>query len=200
MTDSIKKIGLMCGTFDPPHIGHLILAQTALAELGLDQVLFLPVGDPTHKSTGTPADHRINMTALAIAGNKSFALDTTDATRKAPHYTSSLLPLLAQAFPNSTLWLLIGGDSLSTFPTWHHPAEILQFCRLAVLNRPGYKPDLNHIDHEVPGVSDKIDWLHGPTIHLSSSWLRQEISKQNSMRYFLPAEVEAYARTHQLYG
>ena len=196
-----KKIGLMCGTFNPPHIGHLILAQTALQALALDKVLFLPVGDPTHKTTTTAAHHRVEMTRLAIAGNQDFELDTTDAVRPPPHYTASLLPLIQTDFPSADLWLLIGGDSLSTFPSWHQPDQLLEHCRLAVLNRPGYDPDLPHLSRSVPALATKVDWLTGPFIHLSSSWLRSQLADgiDKGTTYLLPGAVKQYAMRHQLY-
>ncbi len=194
-----EKIGLMCGTFNPPHIGHLILAQTAFQLLGLDRVLFLPVGDPTHKSTGTRLTDRLEMTKLVIMGNENFELDTTDAYREGPHYTSTLLPLLKEKFRDGRFWLLIGSDSLITFPQWHEPTHLLNDCRLAVLNRPGYKPDMAELAQSIPELPNRTDFLDGPTIHLSSSWLRQNIPTTSSMTYLLPAEVEQYAREQRLY-
>lgn len=189
----------MCGTFNPPHIGHLILAQTALHELGLDKVLFLPVGDPTHKQTGTPLEHRLKMTQLAIADNLDFELDTTDAFREEPHYTSTLLPLLKSKYLSARFWLLIGGDSLATFPHWHQPNQLLEHCDLAVLNRPGYDPDLAELAETVPNLPNQVTFLNGPYIHLSSSWLRENLAKDERRPYLLPAAVAEYANSHKLY-
>lgn len=190
----------MCGTFDPPHIGHLLLAQTAFNQLELDHVLFLPVGDPTHKTTKTAAEFRVAMTQLAISDNPNFILDTTDADRPDPHYTATLLPLLHRKFPTAKLWLLIGGDSLSTFPSWNNPQEILNFCRLAILSRPGWQPDIEYLASEIPGIEKQIDWLDGPSVNLSSSWLRQAVANQISTRYLLSSELANYVEENQLYG
>ncbi|MFK7800911.1 MAG: nicotinate (nicotinamide) nucleotide adenylyltransferase [Anaerolineae bacterium] len=194
-----KKIGLMCGTFDPPHNGHLILAQNAMLELGLDLVIFLPVGDPTHKSTRVAVDHRLEMTRLAIADNPAFTLDTTDALRPQPHYTATLLPLIQEKYPESNLWLIIGGDSLHTFPNWYKPAEILEQCRLAVLDRPGVDTEISLSESKNSQFSGKIDRLTGPSIHLSSTWLRQQYAAQSSVRYLVQALVDTYIRDKKLY-
>ena len=200
MLTKTHKIGLMCGTFDPPHIGHLILAQTALNQLQLDQILFLPVGDPTHKTTGTSADHRLEMTQLAIVGNDKFEVSNLDAIRPEPHYTATLLPLIQQNYPESELWLLIGGDSLETFPNWHQPDQILDWCRLAVLPRLGYQVDIEEVTAQVPAISDHVDWLEGPSVQLSSTWLREQLASQTNINYLIPNAVIDYAISTKIYG
>ena len=189
----------MCGTFDPPHIGHLILAQSAFLGLSLDSVLFLPVGDPTHKQTHTAASHRLKMTELAIADNPAFLLDATDAVRPPPHYTATLLPLIQEKYPNATLWLIVGGDSLSTFPDWHQPEQILTKCRLALLDRPGYDTKIPLSEPLADELSSKIDRLTGPSINLSSTTLRQRYSDRTSTRYLIHPAVDNYIRDQKLY-
>ena len=200
------KLGLMCGTFDPPHIGHLILAQMALGELGLDRILFLPVGDPTHKTTGTSASHRIKMTELAISDNPDFVLDDMDAVRPGPHYTATLLPLIQDKFPTAKLWLLIGGDSLAAFSEWHRPAEILNYCRIAVLDRPKVDTKFTLSDRLRAALSGKIDKLTGPSIDLSSTWLRNYFSQVEDLsaeiipaRYLIHPAVGRYIIENDLY-
>lgn len=198
-------IGLMCGTFDPPHIGHLILAQMAFTQLEIDQVLFLPVGDPTHKTTRTSAEHRLNMTQLAIAGNRAFRLDDTDAARPEPHYTATLLPLIQRSYPKANLWLIMGGDSLNSFPDWYRPLEILSYCRLAVLNRPtvGKRPPSS--PPLSTALSNQVDQLNGPSINLSSTWIRKQLrqpdqsTRLNQLQYLLPPNLMQYIEEHQLY-
>ncbi|MFT5193459.1 MAG: nicotinate-nucleotide adenylyltransferase [Cellvibrionaceae bacterium] len=195
-----QKIGLMCGTFDPPHIGHLILAQTALVELALDQVLFLPVGDPTHKTTYTSAEHRLNMTRLAIQDNLAFVLDSTDAMRPGPHYTATLLPLIQEKYPESTLWLLLGGDSLNSFPDWYRPDSIITQCRLAVLDRPKHQTDVTSSKMLNGAVFDKIDNLSGPSVDLSSTWLRANFGNgSHHTRYLISSLVDEYIIKNKLY-
>lgn len=194
-------IGLLGGTFDPPHVGHLLLAQTALTQLGLTRILFLPAGQPVHKeeNTVTSARHRITMARLATAGNDAFVVDTTDADRPAPHTTVTLLPLLEEKYPAHPLWLLIGGDSLRDLPTWYQPQELIARIRLAVLPRPGAVIDWPALEAAVPGVHAAVDLLDGPSIAISSTRMRQWTSAGRSLRYLTPDPVCAYIDRSGLY-
>ncbi len=197
----MERVGILGGTFDPPHLGHLILAETARDCLQLDRVLFMPAGEPPHKQgqTISPIRHRLTMTRLAIAGNPAFQLDATDAHRPAPHYTYTLLPLLQAALPAAQLWLLLGGDSLRDLPTWHEPAAILARCRLAVLPRPGAPFDLSSLEQTIPGLSAAVDCLAGPAIPLSGTEIRAWARRGRSLRYLLPETVRRYIQQRQLY-
>lgn len=198
----MTHIGLLGGTFDPPHIGHLLLAETALSQLGLEQIWFIPAGQPPHK-TGqevTPVHHRQAMTRLAIADHPCFRLDNSDCERPAPHYTATLLPILRQRWPLAQFWLIIGSDSLQAFARWHAPQEIIRHCRLAVLLRPGYTPNWPSLEQTIPHLSQATDWLDGPQILLSSSQLRRWIPAGRNLTYLLPGRVIQYIREHQLYA
>ncbi|MFQ5398495.1 MAG: nicotinate-nucleotide adenylyltransferase [Anaerolineae bacterium] len=196
-----RRIGLLGGTFDPPHLGHLWLAETARSQLQLDAVLFLPVGRPPHKKNRpvTATAHRLVMTRLAIADAPHFLLDQTDIDRPPPHATYTLLPLIREAYPDTRLWLLIGEDSLRDFPTWQQPAAIITHCRLAVLPRPGNYTDLAAVETAVPGVSAAVDWLDGPTLPISSRHLREWARRGRSIRYLVPATVLKYITAQGLY-
>lgn len=198
----MSRIGLLGGTFDPPHIGHLLLAETALSQLGLEQVWFIPAGQPPHKpgQTVTAAHHRQAMTHLAIADQPCFRLDKSDCERPAPHYTATLLPILRQRWPTAQFWLIIGGDSLQEFATWYAPHEIISHCRLAVLTRPGYTPDLARLEQAIPYLGQQTDWLDGPQILVSSSQIRQWIPAGRRLTYLLPGRVIHYIQQHQLYA
>jgi nicotinate-nucleotide adenylyltransferase len=198
----VKRLGLLGGTFDPPHLAHLILAEAAREQLQLDRVLFLPAGQPPHKPEQpvTPASHRLAMTALAIADNTEFVIDETDVRREPPHYTATLLPLLLERLGPAQLWLLIGGDSLRDLPTWYRPKELLRYCRLAVLPRPGATVDWTVLDAAVPETRDKVDMLDGPTISLSSTALRGRAGEGKSLRYLVPEAVRRYISDNSLYG
>lgn len=197
----MERVGILGGTFDPPHLGHLILAETARESLHLDRVLFMPTGEPPHKQSQTISAvyHRLAMARLAIAGNPFFQLDPTDADRPAPHYTYSLLPLLQEALPAAQLWLLLGGDSLRDLPTWHAPAAIIACCRLAVLPRPEAGFDLPELEQTIPGLAAAVDLLAGPAIHLSGTQIRAWSRAGRSLRYLLPESVRGYIQEHQLY-
>ena len=194
-------MGLLGGTFDPPHYGHLWLAESARDQLHLDQVLFLPVGEPPHKDRQgiTAVSQRLHMTQLAINGHPAFQLDDTDAVRPRPHTTCSLLPLLRAAHAQADLWLLIGSDSLRDFPTWHEPACIITQCRLAVLDRPGAVVDWPDLETAVPGLRAATDMLDGPTMDISSTAVRRWARLGHSLRYLLPDSVLNFITQQSLY-
>jgi nicotinate-nucleotide adenylyltransferase len=195
------KLGLLGGTFDPPHVGHLWLAETARQQLSLDGVLFLPVGEPPHKQGNeiTAVAHRLRMTQLAIAPNPTFTLNTSDADRPPPHTTYSLLPLIQAQYPGAVLWLLLGADSLRDFATWYRPVDIIAQCRLAVLARPGVMVDWAALTTAVPHLPTAVDELAGPSLDVSSTAVRHWARRRCSLRYLLPDAVLDYVQRHRLY-
>jgi len=196
------RIGLLGGTFDPPHWGHLWLAETARAQLGLAKVLFLPVGQPPHKGGReiTAVSHRIHLTQLAIQDTLHFELNTTDSEREPPQVTVTLLPLLQQFYPEAQLWWLIGSDSLRDLPTWYKPQELIRLCRLAVLPRPSVVVDWDGLQTAVPGIKTAVDMLAGPQLNLSSTDIRQWAKAGYSIRHLLPTAVQQYIETTGLYS
>lgn len=198
---SQTRLGLLGGTFDPPHWGHLWLAELARVQLGLKKVLFLPVGNPVHKQGQviTAVSHRLHMVSLAIQKNPNFSLDTTDCNRPAPHTTVSLLPLLHDAHPEAQFWLLMGGDSLRNLPTWVEPQRLLQQCRLAVLPRPGMQVNWRDLETAVPGIQTAADLLDGPTLSISATAIRNWVKNGQVPTYLLPTAVSHYIQKHQLY-
>jgi nicotinate-nucleotide adenylyltransferase len=205
----VKRLGMLGGTFDPPHYGHLLLADTARVQLQLDQVLFAPAGQPPHKPSDqpSPATHRVAMlqAALADADEPAFHLSRLDLDRPGPHYTVDALTILRKVYPSTEMWFLIGGDSLRDLPHWRNPTQIITLARLAVLSRPGYKPNLDQLATKLPpadepvDLSQRVDWLLGPSLDLSSSALRERARRGLPLRYLVPPSVEAYARKHGLY-
>ncbi|MBK7896416.1 MAG: nicotinate-nucleotide adenylyltransferase [Candidatus Promineifilaceae bacterium] len=197
----MSRIGLLGGTFDPPHWGHLWLAELARLRLRLDKVLFLPVGDPVHKQGRviTAVPHRLHMVSLAIQDNPYFALDTTDCTRPAPHTTVTLLPLLQKAQPDAAFWLLLGGDSLRDLPSWTKPERLITQCRLAVLPRPGAVIDWEGLETAVPGIETAVDLLDGPPLSLSATAIRAWIKEGYTATYLLPTAVATYIQQNALY-
>ena len=198
---SRPRIGLLGGTFDPPHWGHLWLAELARVQLKLDNVLFLPVGEPVHKTDRqiTAVPHRLQMVSLAIQNNPHFVLDTTDCDRSGPHTTVTLLPLLRQAYPNANFWLIVGGDSLRDLPTWSHPEQLIKLCRLAVLPRPGTEIDWALLETAVPGSKTAVDMLSGPTLSISATAIRHWVRQGHEPSYLLPTAVSDYIQQHHLY-
>lgn len=189
----------MGGTFDPPHIGHLWLAETAWSQLGLERVLFLPVGEPPHKQTGTAVSHRLQMLTLAIHGNAHFFIDETDIHRPPPHTTITLLPLLQAKYPEAELWLILGSDSLRDLTSWVQPQKLIDQCQLAVLPRPNVVIDWHVLETAVPNIRQRTHMLKGPTVDISSTDIRQWTETKQSLRYVLPTAVQEYLEHEQLY-
>jgi nicotinate-nucleotide adenylyltransferase len=197
----ISRLGILGGTFDPPHYGHLVLAENGRAQLGLDRVLFVLAGNPPHKpdSPVTPAHHRAAMVEAAIAGNNAFSLSRVDLDRPGPHYTVDMLALLQQEYPGAVLYFLMGGDSLAQFLTWRDPAGIVQHAWLAVMGRSAHSPDLEELEGGVPGIRERIIWLDVPDLDIASTDLRRRVREGLPLRYLVPSQIEAYICAHHLY-
>lgn len=197
----MRRVGLLGGTFDPPHVGHLWLGEAAQAQLGLDEVWFLPVGDPVHKRGRaiTAVSHRIQMTQAAIQTNPQFKLSTLDTDRPPPHTTISLLQLLHKQHPDTQFRLLIGGDSLRDFASWANPTGILELCRLGVLARPNAVVDWDGLETAVSNLKSKVDWIDAPPLDLSSTDIRQRLRAGQTVRYLLHPDTLLYIQKHALY-
>jgi nicotinate-nucleotide adenylyltransferase len=196
-----ESLGILGGTFDPPHYGHLALAETARVQLELARVLFVPVGEPPHKPDQpiTPAHHRAAMVEVAIADNPAFILCRVDLDRPGPHYTVETLALLGQEYPEAELFLLMGGDSLAQLLIWRDPAGIVRQAHLAVMPRPDYEPDLGALERAAPGIRGRLIWLASPHFDVAASDLRRRARESLPLRYLVPSPVEAYVREHHLY-
>ena len=197
------RLGILGGTFDPIHLGHLLMAETAWEELGLSQVLFVPAGDPPHKQglAKTPAVHRVAMVERAIADNPHFALNRVDLARPGPHYTTDTVRLIRAQYDLSaeTCFLIVGGDSLVDLPTWHNAPELITLCRLAVIGRPGFRPDLAQLAAAVPGLSARLDWVEMPLTGVSSREIRARVRAGRSIRYQVADPVREYIEQQRLY-
>jgi nicotinate-nucleotide adenylyltransferase len=198
---TVQGLGILGGTFDPPHYGHLALAENARTQLRLDRVLFVLAGHPPHKPDRpiAPVAHRVAMVKAAIADNSAFAVSRVDLDRPGPHYTVEMLALLRQEYPEAELFFLLGGDSLAQFLTWRDPAGIVQQARLAVMQRPGYASDLERLEQAVPGIRERLVWLDAPHLDIASSELRRRAHEGSPLRYLVPPAVETYIREHHLY-
>jgi len=200
--NGLKRLGVIGGTFDPPHYAHLVLAETARVQLHLDRVLFAPARKPPHKIVRpiSPVHHRVAMVEAAIADNPAFALSRADLDRPGPNYTVRTLALLQQEFPEAELFFLIGGDSLSELHAWRDPAGIVQRARLAVMRRPGWEVDLETLERAVPGIRERLHWLDVPMLDISSTDLRRRVHDGLPIRYLVPPAVEEYIREHRLHA
>jgi nicotinate-nucleotide adenylyltransferase len=197
-----ERIGLFGGTFDPPHIGHLILACEAKAQLDLTRVLWTVTPDPPHKQGQpiTPLEHRLAMVRLAIQDNPTFALSDVELERPGPHYTVDTIRILAGQNPGAEIVPIIGGDSLKDLPTWHRPRELLYAAHwVGVMRRPGEVTDLQELERELPGISSKVHYVEAPLLEIASREIRNRVAAGKPCRYYLPYSVYEYIRQHHLY-
>jgi nicotinate-nucleotide adenylyltransferase len=195
------NIGVLGGTFDPIHIGHLVVAEEARIKFGLREVLFVPAGQPWLKlgRNITLAVHRVEMVRRAIADNPQFKLCTLEVERAGPSYTVDTLTMLQkQLGSEASLFFILGRDTLAELPLWKEPEKLVQLCRLVVAPRLGSK-DLKHLETAIPGLLDKVIQLDMPVIGISSSGIRQRIAQGLSIRYLVPAEVEKYITEQKIY-
>lgn len=198
----MSALGIFGGTFDPPHLGHLILADEARHALGLTRVLWVLTPDPPHKQGRqfAPLEHRRAMLDLALAGEPAFELSTVEIDRPGPHYALDTVHLLAAQNPRARLIYLMGEDSLRDLPAWHRPADLLAALHaLGVMRRPGVSADLSALEAALPGVRAKVRFVDAPRVEIASSDIRQRIAEGRPCRYFLPAGVYDYIRQHRLY-
>lgn len=197
-----KKIGVLGGTFDPPHIGHLILAEYTMEALDLDLVLFAPAGrQPFKEETRSQVAHRVKMVERAIADNPLFKLSQVDVEREGPHYTADTLPLIQEEYPDAQLYFLMGGDNLQSLPKWKRADEILDWARLAVMRRSDENVEADMHDDVMPNLSDAVDIVDTPllSIWLSSTHIVERMQEGKSIKYLVPDTVLDYITDHQLY-
>lgn len=200
----MRRIGLFGGTFDPPHFGHLVLAEWARVRLRLDRVVFVPAGTPPHKRGRplTDAALRLALTRLAVRGNPAFTVSGFEARRAGPSFTVDTLRHFHTRQPGARFYLLMGADSLADFPNWHEPAEIARLATLVVAARPGPEgPAPGSRSHQlVPArARDRVVMLDNPIVAISSSALRARARAGRSLRYLVPDAVAAYTARHGLY-
>lgn len=195
-------IGVFGGTFDPPHIGHLILGVEARFQLGLELVLWALTADPPHKPEAplTPAVLREQMLEAAIEGQAGFELSRVDLDRPGPHYAVDTMRLLREQRPDQTWVYLMGGDSLRDLLRWHQPAEFLAQCDLlGVMSRPEALPDLEALQVQLPELKAKLRFLEAPYVDLSASDVRIRIRQGDPFEHLVPAGVARVVRENRLY-
>jgi nicotinate-nucleotide adenylyltransferase len=195
-------IGLFGGTFDPPHIGHLILSAEADAQFGLDRLLWILTPNPPHKQglPITPLEHRLAMVKLAITDNRRFELSTVELDRPAPHYALDTVKIISAQNPAADLAYIMGGDSLRDLPAWHRPADLVAALDfIGVMRRPGDSIDLPALEKSIPGLRAKVRYVDAPLLDISAHEIRQRVVDGRPFRYFLPPAVYDYIVEHNLY-
>jgi nicotinate-nucleotide adenylyltransferase len=197
-----KRIGFFGGTFDPPHIGHLILAGEAVHQFHLDRLLWVLTPEPPHKleSPITPLPHRQAMLEGMIRGDPVFEFSRIEIDRPGPHYTLDSIRILARMEPSAEIFLLIGGDSLMDLPTWRFaPDLVAQVSKIGVMRRPGGSADPSALEAKLPGIAKKLHFIDALLQPVSSSELRRRISSGEMYRYYVTPEVYDYIEEHRLY-
>jgi nicotinate-nucleotide adenylyltransferase len=198
----MARLGIFGGTFDPPHVAHLILAAEALSQLKLDRMLWVLTPQPPHKKEKrvTSLDVRLEMLQAALGGDPAFVLSRLEIDRPPPHYAVDTMHLLAAQHPSDELVYLMGGDSLRDLPTWHAPLDFVRSCSgIGVMHRPGAITDLDVVETKLPGISLKVRWILLPLMEVSSTDIRQRVASARPYRYFLPPAVYRLIEDQNLY-
>lgn len=189
-----KQIGIMGGTFDPIHCGHLLAAEQAREQMGLDEVWFMPARIPPHKTRAgiTPAEHRLRMVELAVADHPAFRVTDVELRREGPSYTYDTMRQLVSAYPDCRFSFIVGADMVELLPKWYRFAELIRLVRFIGLARPGTR--LDRRAHEA-----YVSFVEMPAWDISSSLIRQKAAAGRSIRYLVPPAVERYIKEHGLY-
>ena len=197
------KLGILGGTFDPIHIGHLIIAQEAAARAELDEVLFIPTGQPWMKVARpvSPPSQRMEMLGLALDCSPSFKPSAIEMERPGPSYTvDTLTALLDGDAKDASLFFILGMDSLQMLHQWHQPQRLFELCNLVVVSRPGHMDfDWTSLERIRPGAGEKVRFIEGPYVGISGAEIRRRVSLGLPITYWVPQSVERYIYERGLY-
>ncbi|MFC1903189.1 nicotinate-nucleotide adenylyltransferase [Chloroflexota bacterium] len=198
------NIGVLGGTFDPIHKGHLVLVEEARGRANLAEILFVPANLPWLKTDRsiTPVEHRVEMVRLAIADNPYLKLSTVDIERGGPSYTvDTISDLQGQIGAEDELFLILGWDSLAELPQWHEASRLITMCHLVVVPRPSFpRPKLKSLDKSLPGTSKRVMLIDEPYIDIGASNIRERLAKGLSVLHLVPEPVNRYIKEHRLYS
>lgn len=197
----MRRVGILGGTFDPIHIGHLIIAQEAWLQLGLERVIFIPAHTQPLKQgeKHTPAPARLEMVRLATADNPHFGVSTIELERGGTSYTADTLAELHRREPDVAWHFIIGVDAINQIRHWRAPDTLIGLTRLAVAARPGYDLDLGALDAQLPGLSRAVDMIDVPQLDIASHDLRARVAAGKPITYWIPAAVEDFITREGLY-
>ncbi len=196
------RIGIFGGTFDPIHIGHLILVEEAWSQLNLDRVYLVPAGDPPHKQDRTlsPVEHRIRMAEIATDDLDHIRVSRIDADRPGPHYTADMVRLVRDRVPPGTeVYYLMGMDSLRDLPTWHEAAWLVENCRIVALSRHDVDLDWDALEAALPGIRERVVILDMPELEIASHVIQARVREGRPIRFMVPKAVQDYIYAHGLY-
>lgn len=198
----IERFGIFGGTFDPPHIGHLILAAEAWYQLELDQVLWVLTPRPPHKRQQkiTPLQTRLKLVNAAIRDCAQFQISRVEIDRPPPHFAVDTVRLLQKSYPRAELIYIMGGDSLHDLPTWHASQDFVAACHtLGVMRRPGDEINLSALEAQIPTITSKVRFVEAPLLEIAASQIRSRIRQGKPFRYYLPEAVFQIIQNEQLY-
>jgi nicotinate-nucleotide adenylyltransferase len=196
------RVGVLGGTFNPPHVGHLVCAQEAVAQLDLDRVLLVPVNEPPHKEIEAEpgVEHRVRMCELAAAADEQLAVSRVDADRSGPSWTVDTLRKLHEEAPEDELTFIVGGDMAYSLPTWREPEAVLELAELGVAEREGVRrADIVERLASLRGAAERVRFFEMPRIDVSSSLVRRHVAAGRPVRYLVPDAVAEYMSAHDLY-
>lgn len=197
------RIGIFGGTFDPPHLGHLILAGEACDQLRLDQILWVLTSDPPHKQEQViyPVEQRFELLKATVESNPNFRISMVEMEKPSPHYAVDTIRLLAKQYLGAELFYIMGGDSLHDLPTWHEPGELIrESTGLGVMRRPDDEIDFLSLEAKLPGITKKINFIEAPLLQISSRQIRKRIAERRHFRYYLPLSVYDLIQRHHFYS
>ena len=198
-----KRVGIMGGTFDPIHIGHLVIAEAAREQLALSEVIFIPAAQPPHKAGRevAPAEHRLHLVQLATESNPFFRVLDVEMKREGPSYSYDTLRALVETHDESTdFYFIVGGDEMNTILTWHRISELFALCRFAAARRQGAPLSLLEVRERLgEEVLARIHSVQAPELEISSTDIRRRLREGRSIRYLVPEKVEAYICKEGLY-
>ncbi len=197
------NIGILGGTFDPVHNGHLIVADVARAQLNLNEVLFIPAGQPWLKLERiiTPAEHRLHMLRLALDDTPYFSISEIEIERSGPTYTvDTLTALKEQLNAEEELFFILGQDNLMQLPQWHEASNLIELCYLVAAPRPGVKkPDLKALEASIPGITQRVMLMKQPQVDINATDIRERVVRGLSVRHLVPEPVNRYIKENRLY-
>lgn len=197
------KIGIMGGTFDPIHNGHLIIAQEVAYKLALDKVLFIPAADPPHKQQRKiePVEHRVEMVRLAIAGNPKFELSLVEVEREGLSYTVATLEDLHHLYANQAadFYFIIGADAAADLLSWYQPDRVVELTKFAAVGRPGYVLSVDKLIQGLPILKDRLQLVTAPLIEIAAHEIRERVCANAPIKYLVPPVVEEYIQQNKLY-
>ncbi|MCH7835341.1 MAG: nicotinate (nicotinamide) nucleotide adenylyltransferase [Chloroflexi bacterium] len=197
------RLGILGGTFDPVHRGHLVLARAAGDEVGLEKVMFVPAGQPWRKAGRMIAsgEDRLAMLQLALGGEAAFEIGTLEMGPAGPSYTVDTLEALRADRPDDELVFILGEDALGDLPNWHRPERILELAKLAVARRADVSREaLEGAGRRLSGLLERVVWLEMPLVEVSATGVRERARRGLPLEEMVPAAVADYIRQHRLYG